>query len=140
MPPTADHTDHLFQAALDIRARAHAPYSDFQVGVALLTESGAIHTGCNVENVSYPEGACAETGAISAMVAGGGGRIVELCVVADGRRLISPCGGCRQRIAEFGSPDTIIHCADLDGIRQTWTLADLLPAAFSMNGTGKGST
>ena len=99
MSNTTRQPDRLFQAALEIRARAYAPYSEFQVGVALRTQTGAVYTGCNVENVSYPEGACAETGAISAMVAAGGGRIVELCVVADGERLISPCGGCRQRIA-----------------------------------------
>ena len=133
MSEAADQADHLFQAALEIRARAHAPYSEFQVGVALRTETGVVFTGCNVENVSYPEGACAETGAISAMVAAGGGQIVELCVVAGGERLISPCGGCRQRIAEFGSPETIVYCADLGGIRKTWSLGDLLPAAFAMD-------
>ena len=133
MPKKARQPDSLFQAALETRARAYAPYSQFQVGVALRTQTGAVYTGCNVENVSYPEGACAETGAISAMVAAGGGRIVELCVVADGERLISPCGGCRQRIAEFGSPETLVHCADLDGIRRSWSLGDLLPAAFAMD-------
>ena len=133
MPKTARQPDSLFQAALEIRSRAYAPYSQFQVGVALRTQTGAVYTGCNVENVSYPEGACAETGAISAMVAAGGGRIVELCVVADGERLISPCGGCRQRIAEFGSPETLVQCADLDGIRRSWSLGDLLPAAFAMD-------
>lgn len=133
MSNTTRQPDSLFQAALEIRARAYAPYSEFQVGVALRTQTGAVYTGCNVENVSYPEGACAETGAISAMVAAGGGRIVELCVVADGERLISPCGGCRQRIAEFGSPETLVHCADLDGIRKSWFLGDLLPAAFAMD-------
>ena len=133
MPKTNSQPDSLFQAALEIRSRAYAPYSQFQVGVALRPQNGAVHTGCNVENVSYPEGACAETGAISAMIAAGGGKIIELCVVADGERLISPCGGCRQRIAEFGSPQTIIHCAGLDGIRKSWSLGDLLPAAFAMD-------
>ncbi len=126
--------DELFRAALDVRARAHAPYSGFPVGVALRTEAGNVYAGCNVENASYPEGACAETGAISAMVAGGGGQIIELCVVGDSEAPISPCGGCRQRIAEFGSVDTIVHSADPGGIRETWRLGDLLPVAFGMGG------
>jgi cytidine deaminase len=130
----APQADDLFRAACEIRARAYAPYSDFPVGVALRTEDGAVHSGCNVENASYPEGACAETGAISAMVAAGGGRIVELCIVAGGKQLISPCGGCRQRIAEFGGPETIVHCADPDGIRGTYTLGELLPSAFALGG------
>jgi cytidine deaminase len=131
---TARQADDLFHAARDIRARAYAPYSRFPVGVALRTADGAVHTGCNVENASYPEGACAETGAISAMVAAGGGQIVELCIVAEGEQLISPCGGCRQRIAEFGGPETIVHCADPDGIRGTYRLGDLLPSAFALGG------
>ncbi len=130
----AGHADELFQAARKIRNLAYAPYSGFPVGVALRTEDGRIHAGCNVENASYPEGACAETGAISAMVAAGGGRIVELCIVADGEQLISPCGGCRQRIAEFGGPETIVHCADPGGIRGTYTLGELLPSAFALGG------
>ena len=130
----AGHADELFQAARKIRDLAYAPYSGFPVGVALRTEDGRIHIGCNVENASYPEGACAETGAISAMVAAGGGRIIELCIVADGEQLISPCGGCRQRIAEFGGPETIVHCADPDGIRGTFTLGELLPSAFALGG------
>lgn len=124
----------LFHAALDVRGRAHAPYSNFPVGVALSTETGVMYTGCNVENASYPEGACAETGAISAMVAAGGGQIAEICVVGDSDAPISPCGGCRQRLAEFGSVDTIVHSAGLNGIRETWRLGDLLPAAFGMGG------
>jgi cytidine deaminase len=131
--PQSDMADQLFQAALEIRERAYAPYSGFPVGVALRTVNGVVHTGCNVENVSYPEGACAETGAISAMVSAGGGRIAELCVVGGGERLITPCGGCRQRIAEFGSPETIVHSADTGGIRRTWTLGELLPAAFALD-------
>lgn len=130
----ASQADDLFRAAREIRNRAYAPYSRFSVGVALRTDDGSVHTGCNVENASYPEGACAETGAISAMVAAGGGRIIELCVVAGGEQLISPCGGCRQRIAEFGGPETIVHCADPDGIRGTYTLGELLPSAFALGG------
>ncbi len=133
MPPTV--SEDLLKAALDVRSRAHAPYSSFPVGVALRTESGAIFAGCNVENASYPEGACAETGAISAMVAGGGKRIVELLVVGEHEEPLTPCGGCRQRIAEFAGPETPIHSAGLDGIRKSWTLGDLLPFAFGL-GTG----
>lgn len=130
MPET--RADDLFQAALGVRSHAHAPYSGFAVGVALRTETGAIFAGCNVENASYPEGACAETGAISAMVAGGGKRIVELLVVGENDEPLTPCGGCRQRIAEFAGPETLVHSADPDGIRKSWTLGELLPFAFGL--------
>ncbi len=127
----------LFDAAKDIRERAHAPYSRYFVGAALRSEAGAVHTGCNVENGAYPEGWCAETSAIAHMVAaappGPGRRIAEICVVADRieGRLVTPCGGCRQRLAEFGSPETLIHASDPNGESKTYRLAELLPAAFA---------
>ncbi len=126
----------LFEAASAVRARAHAPYSRYAVGAALRSDAGAAHAGCNVENAAYPEGWCAETSAIAAMVAaappGPGRRIAEICVVADPieGRLVTPCGGCRQRLAEFGSADTLVHAADPAGNRRTYRLAELLPAAF----------
>ncbi len=130
---TDNDAHDLFQAALEVRAHAHAPYSNFPVGVALRTDTGEIFAGCNVENGSYPEGACAETGAISAMVAGGGRTIVEVCVVGASEHPLTPCGGCRQRIAEFGSRETLIHAASPDaGIRATWRLDELLPEAFRL--------
>ncbi len=112
--------------------KAHAPYSKFPVGAALLTDEGAIFSGCNVENASYPEGWCAETSAIAAMVAGGGKRIAEVAVVAERMPLITPCGGCRQRLKEFGSVATLVHLCDASGVVETVTLGDLLPKAFGL--------
>lgn len=120
----------LFEAAKGVRRNAHAPYSGFAVGAALRAGDGRVFTGCNVENVAYPEGCCAEAGAISAMVAGGQREILEILVIADADPVVSPCGGCRQKLAEFGDPDMIVHLADLSGIRAEWRLADLLPAIF----------
>jgi len=128
----------LFEAAKAVRLRAHAPYSNFLVGAALRTTDGSIHAGANVENASYPEGWCAEPSAIAHMIAAGsvlsGRRIAAITCVAEpiGGRPTTPCGGCRQRIAEFGDPETLVHCLSPEGVGQTWTLAELLPGAFSM--------
>jgi cytidine deaminase len=120
----------LFEAARAVRGLAHAPYSRFQVGAALRDERGAIHAGCNVENAAYPVGTCAEAGAIAAIIAAGGRRIAEILVCGDGAGLVTPCGACRQRIREFGEPDTPIHAAGPAGVAKTFTLADLLPESF----------
>jgi len=128
----------LFDAASGVRARAHVPYSRFRVGVAIRTAAGNVHVGTNVENASYPEGSCAETAAIAAMVAAaepGEGRRIELvCVVADriDGRLTTPCGGCRQRLAEFGTPATLVIASDPAGGFAAYRLGELLPAAFAM--------
>ena len=124
--------DDLVQAALAVRARAYAPYSGFKVGAAVRGASGLVYAGCNGENAAFPEGWCAETAAIAQMVAAGERDIAEVCVVTDRAPPASPCGGCRQRLAEFARPETPVHLADLGGIRRTMTLAELLPAAFSM--------
>ncbi|QFS81800.1 Cytidine deaminase [Roseivivax sp. THAF40] len=120
----------LRQAALDVRANAYAPYSGFQVGAALSTPSGAVHAGCNVENVAYPEGTCAEAGAIAAMIAAGETEIASLYVVADSPAPVPPCGGCRQKIAEFARPDVMVTLATLAGEEVTLSVGDLLPGAF----------
>lgn len=120
----------LFAAAKAAQANAYAPYSRFHVGAALRSESGAVHSGCNVENAAYPQGACAETGAIAAMAAAGDRRIAEILVIGDGEALCTPCGGCRQRIREFADPSTAIHVAGPEGVRRTFTLAELLPESF----------
>lgn len=120
----------LHDAARAAMARAHAPYSNFPVGAAVLCDQGRIFAGCNVENASFPEGWCAETSAIAHMVAAGARRIVAIAVVAARRPQITPCGGCRQRIAEFGDRDTRIHLCGPDGVTETLTLAALLPRAF----------
>jgi homotetrameric cytidine deaminase len=115
-------------------ARAHAPYSHFHVGAALRDEVGALHAGANVENGSYPQGTCAETAAIGALVAAGGREIREVVVMAD-TELVVPCGGCRQRLWELAAPETPIHLAGPEGIRRTVTLGELLPLAFDLEDT-----
>jgi cytidine deaminase len=122
--------DDLLKAALTARGHAHAPYSGYAVGAALRDGAGRIHAGANVENAAYPLGLCAETAAIAAMVTAGGTEIAELLIVAEGRSLVTPCGGCRQRIREFAAAATPIHLADPGGVRRTVTLADLLPMSF----------
>ena len=124
--------DDLFNAARAAMANAHAPYSKFPVGAALRSASGVIYVGCNVENASYPEGWCAETSAIAAMVAAGEAAVAEIAVVARQMPLITPCGGCRQRLAEFAGPDARIHLCDASGIIETVTLGELLPRAFAV--------
>lgn len=120
----------LIDAARAVRENAHAPYSNFKVGAALRAGSGKVYTGCNVENVAYPEGTCAEAGAIAAMVAGGDTEIAEIAVIADSPKPVSPCGGCRQKIAEFAGPDVIVTLATTDGITLQTTVAALLPGSF----------
>ena len=83
----------MIDSARAVRENAHAPYSKFKVGAALRSASGTVYTGCNVENVAYPEGTCAEAGAIAAMVAGGDTQIAEIAVIADSPKPVSPCGG-----------------------------------------------
>ncbi|MEL6450123.1 MAG: cytidine deaminase [Pseudomonadota bacterium] len=121
----------LKTAALAVRANAHAPYSNFQVGAAIETTAGTVYTGCNVENVAYPEGTCAEAGAIAAMVAAGEREIAAVYVVAGSPMPVTPCGGCRQKLAEFGAGDVVVTMATTGGVETTMTLAQLLPGAFS---------
>ena len=125
--------DELIDAARAVRLRAYVPYSNFRVGAAIRTESGAVYSGCNVENVAYPEGTCAEAGAIAAMVAGGETRIAAIAVIADSPTPVSPCGGCRQKIAEFAEGATPVTMATTDGGRFETTVADLLPGAFDQD-------
>ncbi|GLK79399.1 cytidine deaminase [Methylopila turkensis] len=122
--------DALFAAAAAARAQAYAPYSRFAVGAALVTPEGAIHAGCNVENAAYPVGSCAEAGAISAMVAGGGHRIAAILVLGGGDALCTPCGACRQRLREFAAENATVLVAGPEGVRRSFTLGELLPASF----------
>lgn len=122
---------NMFEAAKTVRENAHAPYSKFKVGAAIRTSSGAIYSGCNVENVAYPEGTCAEAGAVAAMVAAGEREIVEVWVLAESPEPVSPCGGCRQKLAEFGRGDVPVILADVSGERARTTLGALLPGAFA---------
>lgn len=130
----------LLTPATDVRLRAYAPYSNFKVGAAIRATSGKLHVGCNVENVAYPEGTCAEAGAIAAMIAGADTRIAEILVIADSPAPVPPCGGCRQKIAEFADPDVKVTLCTTAGESLTMTVADLLPGVFSaahMAKTGK---
>lgn len=120
----------LKEAAIAVRENAYAPYSHFKVGAAIRGASGSIYAGCNVENAAYPEGTCAEAGAIAAMVAAGETRLEEVYVVAGSGAPATPCGGCRQKLAEFGASDALITMANVAGDTLEMTLADLLPGAF----------
>ncbi|WP_108482947.1 cytidine deaminase [Oceaniglobus ichthyenteri] len=121
----------LKTAARQARDNAHAPYSGFAVGAAILTDKGNVYAGCNVENVAYPEGTCAEAGAIAAMVAAGERVIAEAYVIAESPKPVPPCGGCRQKLAEFAAGDVPVTMATISGLAETVTVADLLPGAFT---------
>lgn len=126
----SEHESALFKLARAGFERAYAPYSNFSVGAALLADDGQFYGGSNVENAAYPQGSCAEAGAISAMIFGGGQRIISLLVYAAGQGPVFPCGGCRQRIAEFGDEATNIFIASPEGVGERLKLADLLPHGF----------
>lgn len=118
-------------------SKAYVPYSDFSVGAVIYGANGKQYLGCNVENAAYPEGVCAEAGAISAMVQDGEHKIDEIYVMGKGDQLVTPCGGCRQKIREFASPETKIHICSPEKIRQTLTLQDLLPLSFGPENLAK---
>ena len=120
----------LVAAAISAMSHAYAPYSSFYVGAAIRDENGQIHSGANVENAAYPQGACAEVGAISAMIMAGGRKIDAIAVAGKGDVLCTPCGGCRQRIREFAEAVTPIIIADETGERARFTLAEILPHSF----------
>jgi cytidine deaminase len=120
----------LLAAALEVQTQAYAPYSHFLVGAAIRTRSGRVFSGCNVENAAYPQGTCAEAGAIAAMVAAGERQIDVVVTVCDGEMLSTPCGGCRQKIREFADASTVIHAAGPEGVRVTYTMGELLPDGF----------
>ena len=129
---TTDSVSHqLFEAARTAMAKAHVPYSRFPVGAAILTMDGSVYGGCNIEVASFPEGWCAETTALGHYVMGGGGQIVEIAVVAERMARVTPCGGCRQRLAEFAGPDAKVHLCDRSGIVETTTMGQLLPFGFT---------
>ena len=124
----------LISAAVEAREHAYARYSGFSVGAAIIDEHGRMHVGCNVENAAYPLGSCAEAGAIAAMVQEGGKRIVTIAV-AGGKGVLgscTPCGGCRQRIAEFADENTVILAIDDGGEWREFSMAELLPASFHL--------
>ncbi|GAB4358650.1 MAG: cytidine deaminase [Kiloniellaceae bacterium] len=126
----------LIEAAIAAMAKAYAPYSNFPVGAAVRGASGRIYAGCNVENAAYPQGCCAEASALSAMVMGGETRAVEAAVAGKGEALVTPCGGCRQRLREFAADDLLIHICGPKGLRRTVTLGELLPLSFGPDNFG----
>ncbi|MDR2311141.1 MAG: cytidine deaminase [Brucellaceae bacterium] len=126
----------LFDAAFAAMQKCHAPYSKFPVGAALRTKDGRIYSGCNIEVISFPEGWCAETTMLSHYVMDGGGEIAEILVMAEKLEKCSPCGGCRQRLAEFAGADVPLHLCDGSGVVQTVTMRELLPFSFQTDVIG----
>ena len=124
----------LIDAAKEVRPNAHAPYSGYRVGAALIDETGALHTGCNVENAAFPEGTCAEANAIGSMVAAGGKHIVAIAAVggADEIEACTPCGGCRQSILEFADENTRVILIGEGMQIDSYSIEELLPAAFKL--------
>jgi cytidine deaminase len=120
----------LLAAATQAHLAAYCPYSQYRVGAAIRTGSGAVIVGCNVENAAYPLGSCAEAGAIAAMVVAGERSIVAVVVVTDGDVPGTPCGGCRQRLREFAGPDVFVHSVAASGGVTAMTMAELLPHSF----------
>ena len=120
----------LIKAAITAMGKAYAPYSGFDVGAAIMDENGGIHSGANIENAAYPQGCCAEASAISALIMAGGRQIRQIAVAGRGEILCTPCGGCRQKIREFGTAETQILICDETGLRQSFTLDELLPYSF----------
>ena len=120
----------LFDTAWSAMLKTHSPYSKFPVGASLRTEDGRIYSGCNIEVASYPEGWCAETTMLGHYIMGGGGGIAEICVVAEKMASCTPCGGCRQRLAEFAGPKTKLYLCDQTGIIEAMTLEDIFPRGF----------
>jgi cytidine deaminase len=130
MELTEDLRQRLLAAALQARAQSYSPYSRYAVGAAVLDEQGRIHVGANMENAALPQGWCAETTALAAMRMAGGQRATAVLVSGPGPELTTPCGGCRQKLREFAGPELPVLVADPGGIRQQWTLDQLLPFSF----------
>ena len=121
----------ILELSYSMMLNAYSPYSNFSVGAAILSERNRLFGGCNVENAAYPEGTCAEAGAISAMIAGGCKTIKEIYVISQSENIVSPCGGCRQKIREFSSKNTKIYLCNIKWEYKLFTLEELLPFSFS---------
>jgi cytidine deaminase len=130
--------DDMIHLARIMMTRAYAPYSKFHVGAVVRSEDGSIHGGCNVENVAYPQGMCAEASAVAALVGAGQRRVLECVVMGAGPEVISPCGGCRQTLREFAGDDMMIHLCGPDGLHRSVTLGQLLPLSFGEPNLGRG--
>lgn len=129
-------SNDLFEAARAAMEFAYAPYSKFPVGAAIRAEDGKIYAGANIENISFPQGWCAEPTAISQMIMAGNRKIVEMAVIAEKLPLCPPCGGCRQKIAEFATAATPVYLCDETGVKRTMTMEELLPHGFSTDVIG----
>lgn len=125
-----DDPEVLLRAAEAVMQNAYAPYSQFKVGAAVRGVSGAIHVGANVENAAYPQSQCAEASAIGALVAAGESALTAVAVVAERVERCAPCGGCRQRLAEFADADTPVYLGRPGSRPERFTLGELLPESF----------
>lgn len=125
----------LLEHASEAQKHSYSPYSNFKVGAAILSNDANVYSGCNVENVSYPLGQCAEASAISAMVAKGSTKIAEILIMSPNDEFCPPCGGCRQKIKEFSTANTLVHMANKTGDIKTVSIAQLLPFAFDSANT-----
>ena len=121
----------LIELSYEMMLNAYAPYSNFSVGAAILSENDKLFGGCNVENAAYPEGTCAEAGAISAMIAGGGRILKTICVISQSMKIISPCGGCTQKIREVSNQETKIYLLNIKDEIKVFSVEELLPFSFS---------
>lgn len=131
--PISDATfSEMKRCARDAAKHAHAPYSGFAVGAAVLGASGRIYAGTNVENASYGLSMCAERAAIFRAIAEGERTIEAVCLYTATRAPSTPCGACRQVIQEFGSEATILCCTDDEGVERRYALGELLPEAFRL--------
>ncbi len=130
--------DTLIHEAMTIRQQAYAPYSNFQVGAAILTANQHIFTGCNIENVAYGLTQCAEATAIGQMIVAGKGTIAEIAICGSTELPCSPCGACRQRILEFATPDTLVHICNNVTLVKSLPLKALLPESFGPENLVKG--
>lgn len=131
MSQTVDQA--LVNAAKAAMENAYAPYSKYHVGAAIRAEDGQVYAGCNVENAAYPEGTCAEAGAIGAMIAAGAKQIKDIVIIAVGDNKAAPCGGCRQKINEFAEPDLMVNVVNTAGDTTRFSLGEILPHSFKLD-------
>ncbi|QKY69177.1 cytidine deaminase [Lentibacillus sp. CBA3610] len=129
-------SQELLDKAREIKEKAYVPYSEFPVGAALLSQSGKIYTGCNIENAAYPVSCCAERVAIFKAISDGESDFTEMAVVADTERPVPPCGSCRQVMSEFFNSDTKINLTNIHNYTKTVTMEELLPFSFNSSDMG----
>lgn len=122
--------NNLIEEAINIREKAYVPYSKFRVGAALLTKSGKVFSGCNIENAAYSVCCCAERVAIFKAISDGETEFIEMAVAADTERPVPPCGACRQVMSEFFHKDMDIHLTNLKKNVKTFKMKELLPFSF----------